>query len=65
MAYLQCEGVGITPMASAVPKRVIVNREYTLVFTKEEAAEMVDKTDIEERRFPDAESCFINQYKNS
>ena len=57
MAYLQYEGVGITAMAAAVPKRVIVNREYTEVFTKEEAAEIVDKTGIEERRFADAETC--------
>lgn len=57
MAYLQYEGVGITAMSAAVPKRVIVNREYTEVFTKEEAAEIVDKTGIEERRFVDAETC--------
>ena len=57
MAYLQYDGVGITAMAAAVPKRVIVNREYTEVFTKEEAAEIVDKTGIEERRFADAETC--------
>lgn len=57
MAYLQYEGVGITAMAAAVPKRVVVNREYTEVFTKEEAAEIVDKTGIEERRFADAETC--------
>lgn len=57
MAYLQYEGVGITAMAAAVPKRVIKNREYTEVFTKEEAAEIVDKTGIEERRFSDADTC--------
>lgn len=57
MAYLQYEGVGITAMAAAVPKRVVKNREYTEVFTKEEAAEIVDKTGIEERRFADAETC--------
>lgn len=57
MAYLQFEGVGISAMAAAVPKRVVVNREYTEVFTKEEAAEIVDKTGIEERRFSDAETC--------
>ncbi len=57
MAYLQYEGVGIAAMAAAVPKRVIKNREYTEVFTKEEAHEIVDKTGIEERRFSDAETC--------
>lgn len=57
MAYLQFEGVGITAMSAAVPKRVIKNREYTEVFSVEEANEIVDKTGIEERRFADAETC--------
>lgn len=57
MAFLQYEGVGITAMSAAVPKRVIVNREYTEVFTKEEASEIVDKTGIEQRRFADANTC--------
>lgn len=57
MAFLQYEGVGITAMSAAVPKRVIVNREYTEVFTKEEANEIVDKTGIEQRRFADANTC--------
>lgn len=57
MAYLQFDGVGITAMSAAVPKRVIKNREYTEVFSQEEAKEIVDKTGIEERRFSDAETC--------
>ena len=57
MAYLQFVGVGITAMAAAVPKRVIKNREYTDVFSEEEANEIVDKTGIEERRFSDVETC--------
>ena len=57
MAFLQYEGVGITAMSAAVPKRVIVNREYTEVFTKEEANEIVDKTGIEQRRFADDNTC--------
>lgn len=57
MAYIQFEGVGITAMSAAVPKRVIKNREYTEVFSAEEANEIVDKTGIEERRFSDAETC--------
>lgn len=57
MAYLQFEGVGITAMGAAVPKRVVHNREYTEVFTQEEANEIVDKTGIEERRFADADTC--------
>ena len=44
-------------MSAAVPKRVIVNREYTEVFTKAEADEIVDKTGIEQRRFADDNTC--------
>ena len=57
MAYIQFEGVGITAMSAAVPKRVIKNREYTEVFSAQEANDIVDKTGIEERRFADAETC--------
>ena len=57
MAYIQYEGVGITAMSAAIPKRVIKNREYTEVFSAEEANEIVDKTGIEERRFADVETC--------
>lgn len=57
MAYIQYEGVGITAMSAAVPKRVIKNREYTEVFSAQEANDIVDKTGIEERRFADAETC--------
>lgn len=57
MAYLQFKGVGITAMSAAVPKRIIKNREYTEVFSREEANEIVDKTGIEERRFADEETC--------
>lgn len=57
MAYIQYEGVGITAMSAAVPKRVIKNREYTDVFSAEEAKDIVEKTGIEERRFADVETC--------
>lgn len=57
MAYIQFEGVGITAMSAAVPKRVIKNREYTEIFTEQEANDIVDKTGIEERRFADVETC--------
>ena len=57
MAYIQYEGVGITAMSAAVPRRVVKGREYTEVFSQEEANEIVDKTGIEERRFADAETC--------
>lgn len=57
MAYIQYEGVGIAAMSASVPKRIIKNREYTDVFSAQEANEIVDKTGIEERRFADAETC--------
>lgn len=57
MAFLQYEGVGIMAMSAAVPKRVVINREYTQVFSKEEADEIVDKTGIEQRRFADENTC--------
>lgn len=57
MAFIQFEGVGITAMSAAVPKRVIKNREYTDVFSAQEANDIVDKTGIEERRFADDETC--------
>ena len=44
-------------MSAAVPKRVIKNREYTEVFSEQEANDIVDKTGIEERRFADVETC--------
>ena len=57
MAFLQYDGVGITAMSAAVPKRIVVNREYTEVFSKAEADEIVDKTGIELRRFADENTC--------
>ena len=57
MAYIQYEGVGITAMSAAVPKRVIKNREYTEVFSTQEANDIVDKTGIEERPFSDVKTC--------
>lgn len=57
MAYLEYNGVGIRAMAAAVPSRIIKNREYTDVFSKEEAVAIVEKTGIEERRFADEETC--------
>lgn len=57
MAYLEYDGVGITAMAAAVPAQIIRNRDYTDVFSKEEAVAIVEKTGIEERRFADEETC--------
>lgn len=57
MAFIQFEGVGVAAISAAVPKQIIVNREYTDVFTKAEANEIVDKTGIEQRRFSDQKTC--------
>lgn len=57
MAFLEFNGVGVRAMAAAVPKRIVKNREYTDVWSTEEAAAIVDKTGIEERRFADEETC--------
>ena len=57
MAFIEFSGVGITAMAAAVPKRIIKNREYTEVFSQEEANAIVEKTGIEERRFADEATC--------
>ena len=57
MAFLQYEDIGIVAMSAAVPKHVIKNREYTEVFSQEEANDIVEKTGIEERRFSDADTC--------
>lgn len=57
MAYLSFTNVGITGMAAAVPKNVIINSEYTAHFTPEEALEVIEKTGIKERRFVDGNTC--------
>lgn len=57
MAFLEYYGVGVTAMAAAVPKHIVKNREYTDVWSAEEAAAIVDKTGIEERRFADEDTC--------
>ena len=57
MAFLTFEGVGITALAAAVPKRVIKNYEYTEFFPQDQVKEVVDKVGIYERRFADENTC--------
>lgn len=57
MAFVEYNGVGVSAMAGAVPQRVIKNLEYTDVWSAEEAAAIVEKTGIVERRFADDETC--------
>lgn len=57
MSNMTFKGVGVTAIAAAIPQRVIVNREYTEVWSAEDAAAIVEKTGIEERRFADTDTC--------
>lgn len=57
MAQVSFEGVGILGLSACVPKNTIDNRSYTEHFSKEEAADIVEKTGIEERRFAPEGMC--------
>ncbi len=57
MALLTYNGVGITAMAGAVPRRVINNYEYTEFFPADQVKEVVDKVGVFERRFADEKTC--------
>lgn len=57
MAFVKFDGIGITAMSGAVPKRVIRNYEYTDFFPVEQVKEVVDKVGVIERRFADSETC--------
>ena len=57
MAFLKFNGIGITAMAGAVPKKVIKNLEYTEFFPEDQVKEVVEKVGIYERRFADETTC--------
>lgn len=57
MALLKFNGIGITAMAGAVPKKVIKNLEYTEFFPEDQVKEVVEKVGVYERRFADAKTC--------
>lgn len=57
MAILKFNNIGISAMAAAVPKTVINNYEYTQYFDAEQVKQVVDKVEIYERRFADADTC--------
>lgn len=56
MAFLNFNGVGISAISAAVPRRVINNYEYTDFFPVAEVKEVVDKIGVYERRFADADT---------
>ena len=51
MAFLSFEKVGILGLAACVPANKVVNRDYTETFSADDAALIVEKTGVEERRF--------------
>jgi 3-oxoacyl-[acyl-carrier-protein] synthase-3 len=57
MSFITYNGVGITALSAAVPKRVINNYEYTEFFPADEVREVVDKIGVFERRFADEKTC--------
>ena len=57
MAFLHFNGIGISALSAAVPKRVINNYEYTEFFPKDDVKKVVDKVGIYERRFADENTC--------
>lgn len=54
---MKFNGVGITALSAAVPRRVIKNYEYTEYFPADQVKEVVDKVGIYERRFADEHTC--------
>ena len=57
MAYLEFEGVGIAGLGAAVPRQIIDNLKYTTHFSAQDAADIVAKTGIRQRRFAAAATC--------
>lgn len=57
MAIINFNGVGITALAAAVPKKVIDNYHYTDYFPEDEVRKVVDKVGVYERRFADEATC--------
>lgn len=57
MSFLKYDGIGISAMAAAVPKRIINNYEYTEFFPADQVREVVDKVGVYERRFADENTC--------
>ncbi|MCT4643582.1 MAG: ketoacyl-ACP synthase III [Carboxylicivirga sp.] len=57
MAYLEFNDVGIAGLSAAVPKTVIDNLQYTSFFSARDAADIVAKTGIKQRRFATADTC--------
>lgn len=57
MAILHYNGVGITALSGAVPRRIIDNLNYTTQFGAAEVQDVVDKIGVYQRRFADAATC--------
>jgi len=57
MAILKFNGIGISAIAGAVPKKVIKNLQYTEFFPADQVKEVVEKVGVYERRFADELTC--------
>lgn len=57
MAHLTYSNITITGLSACVPQNKIINRSYTAVFDAQSAADIVEKTGIEERRFAPEGMC--------
>ncbi|WOK05358.1 ketoacyl-ACP synthase III [Imperialibacter roseus] len=57
MPLLTYQNIGISGLVAAVPRNTIKNLEYTENFSAAEAAEIVEKTGIVERRFAEPGTC--------
>lgn len=57
MAIARFNGVGMTAIAAALPKRVVDNYNYTEYFPKDDVQKVVDKVGVFERRFADEKTC--------
>jgi len=57
MALLSFENVGITGIAAAVPRHVIINQEFNQYFSPEDIFAVIEKIGVKERRFADENTC--------
>lgn len=57
MTVLKYNGIGITAMAGAVPKRIVNNLQYTDYFPQDVVKKVVAKVGVLERRFADMATC--------
>jgi 3-oxoacyl-[acyl-carrier-protein] synthase-3 len=57
MAFMKFNGIGVSAMAGAIPKRIIDNLKYTDFFSKDQVKAVVEKVGVYHRRFADENTC--------